>query len=349
LGEYAFDVQRLSAAFALRNHLIDTLEQADIETDPVHKRQLLTFVVVGGGATGVEVAAEIRDLVHDASKHYAHIEEDDLRVVIVHGGDRFFPDLPARLARFTERILRQRGVEILFNRRVVRVGPEAAYLDDGQEIAAKTVVGSVGVQPNPLTLNLPVPHDERGRIEAEQTLAVPGYANVWAVGDNARVIDPHTGEPYPQTAQHAVREAKLVARNIAASLRDQPLHSMTYRTIGQMVALGHRSAIAYIRGISLSGFVAWWMWRTYYLSQLPRWSKRIRVVFDWTLDLVFPPELVQLKVGQQVPPAGRSAESQPVAQERAASHSGAAEAAAQQEVEISGRASRESSDVSLNG
>jgi NADH dehydrogenase len=320
LAEHAFDVQRLSAAFALRNHLIDTLEQADIETDPIEKQRLLTFVVVGGGATGVEVAAEMRDLVYDATEHYQHIEPEDLRVVIVHGGERLFPDLPARLARFAERILHQRKVEILYQRRATRVDPKGVDIDDGSRIESRTVVGSVGVSPNPLIRALPVPHDERGRVAAERTLAVPGYPNVWVIGDAARVIDPHTKKPYPQTAQHAVREAKLVARNIAAALRGDPPGEMRYRTIGQMIALGHRSAIAYIRGISISGVVAWWMWRTYYLMQLPRWNRRLRVMFDWTVDLFFPPELVQLKVGQPSGPGHGGAVTAPrprMAQERA--------------------------------
>lgn len=303
LAEYAFDVQRLSTAFALRNHLIDVLEQADIETNPAKKKRLLTFAVVGGGATGVEVAAEIHNLVVEASDYYKHIEHDDLRVVIVHSGERLFADLPEHLASFAERILQERGIEILFNKRAARVEPDALHLNDDSVIDTRTVVGSIGLQPNPLIRDLPVPHDDRGRVNVNQYLLVEGHSNVWALGDNARVCDPNTGEPYPQSAQHAVRGAKLVARNIAASMRGETLEPMTYKTIGQMVPLGHRSAIAEIRGRSLAGLPAWFIWRTYYLSSLPRWTKKLRVAFDWTLGLFFPPELVQLKVGQPTPTA----------------------------------------------
>ncbi len=303
LAENAFDVQRLSNAFALRNQLIDTLEQADIETNPIDKRRLLTFVVVGGGATGVEVVAEMRDMLIGVTSRYKHIEPDDIRTVLIHGGPRLIPDLPGDLAGFAERLLRDKGVEIHFNRRVSRVDPGRVILDDGQTIDSSTVVGSVGVQPNPLTQSLPLEHNKRGQLKVTRMLNVPGYPNVWALGDNAEVIDPHNGQPYPQTAQHAVREARLVARNIAASLRGESLQSMNYRTLGQMVALGHRSAIAYVMGVKISGFKAWWLWRTYYLLQIPRWDKRLRIMFDWTLDLVFPPELTQLKVGQPVPAA----------------------------------------------
>lgn len=305
LADYAFDVQRLSHAFALRNHLIDTLEQADIETDPDRKRRLLTFVIAGGGANGVEVAAHIRDLVFGSIRYYQNIEPGNLHVILIHGGNRLISDLPSRLGYYAERFLRRRGVEILFNCRVARVEPDAVYLKNGEVIMADTIVGSVGVTPNPMVTNLPVPHDRRGAIVVNSNLSVPGYPNVWALGDNASVVDPHTGKPYPLTAQTAVREAKLVARNIAASLRGEPLTPFSYRTIGAMVALGHRSAVAYIRGLTFSGFIAWWLYRTYYLLQLPRWDKRLRIVFDWTLDLFFPPVLVQLKVGQPAPTADR--------------------------------------------
>ncbi len=303
MAENAFDVQRLSTAFALRNQLIDTLEQADIETDPVDKRQLLTFVVVGGGANGVEVVAEMRDMLIEVTSRYKHIEKDDIRVVLIHGGSRLIEDLSADLASFAEHLLRHKGVEIMFNCRVSKVEPGRVVLENGDTIDASTVVGSVGVQPNPLSRDLPVEHNKRGQIKVSRMLNVPGHPNVWAIGDAAEVIDPHNGKPYPQTAQHAVREARLVAHNIAASLRGEPLKTMHYRTLGQLVALGHRSAIANVMGLKLSGFKAWWLWRSYYLLQIPRWDKRLRVMFDWTLDLAFPPELTQLKVGQPVPAA----------------------------------------------
>ncbi|HET7035703.1 MAG TPA: NAD(P)/FAD-dependent oxidoreductase [Thermomicrobiaceae bacterium] len=304
LSEHAYDVQRLSHAFALRNHLIDILEQANIEPDAAARRRLLTFVVIGGGTTGVEVAAEIRDLVHDALDHYRYLDPAEIRILLVHGGERILPGLAPSLAGFAAGRLRERGVELLLNRHVVAVEPTAVRLDDGSVIPSETVVGSVGLQPNPLVRGLPVPHDRRGRVIVDETLNVPGYPNVWALGDNASVIDPHTGEPYPQTAQHAVREARVVAHNIAARLERTEARRIDYRTRGQLVALGHRSAVADLRGHTFSGFPAWWLWRTYYLAQLPHWEKRLRVAFDWTLDLLFPRSLVQLKVGQhRSPPA----------------------------------------------
>ncbi len=305
LAEYAFDVQRLSNAFALRNHLVDVLEQADIETDPLEKRRLLTVVVIGGGATGVEVASEVWSLFRGAVRYYGHIKPEDFRVVLVQAAPRLIPEFPVELGDYAARVLRMRGVEVLLGRRVVRVESEHVELDDGSVIAAHTVIGSIGVQPNPLVRNLGVELDRRGRLVVDEFLRVPGYGNVWALGDNALTLDPETGEPYPQTAQHAVQEAKVVARNIVASLRGRPLRPMRYKTRGMLVSLGRRSAVASIRGWTFSGFFAWWLWRTYYLSKLPGWERRLRVAFDWTLDLFFPPELVQLKVGQPAPAARR--------------------------------------------
>jgi len=306
LAEHAFDVQRLAHAFALRNHLVDVLEQANITTDPLEKRRLLTFVVIGGGTNGVEVVAEIQGLMQGALAHYRYLAPEDVRVVLVQSGERVLPELSPKLGVFARRLLGERGVEVLLGHRVARVDRDAVRLDDGTVIPSATVVGSVGVRPSPLVRGLPVPHDVGGRVVVDDTLAVPGFPNVWALGDNALVMDPHTGRPYPQTAQHAVREARVVAHNIAASLEGKPLERIDYRTRGQLVALGHRSAVADIRGHTFSGFAAWWLWRTYYLAQLPRWEKRVRVTLDWTLDLLFPPSLVQLKVGQPTP-AGRAA------------------------------------------
>jgi NADH dehydrogenase len=301
MAENAFDVQRLSNAFALRNHLIDTLEQADIETNPVEKRRLLTFVVVGGGANGVEVVGEMNDMLVEVTDRYKHIERDDIRVVLIHAGPRLIPDLPQSLGDFAEHLLRDKGVEIMLNERVSRIEPDRVFIEGKDPIDTSTIVGSVGVSPNPLVTALPLEQNKKGQIKANRTLNVPGRSNIWALGDNAEVLDEHTGKPYPQTAQHAVREARTVAHNIVATIRGEPLKPITYKTKGQLVALGHRSAVALVMGVKLSGFPAWWVWRSYYLLQIPRWDKRLRVMFDWTLDLVFPPELTQLKVGQPTP------------------------------------------------
>jgi NADH dehydrogenase len=301
MDEYAFNVQRLSNAFALRNHLIDTLEQANALLDRDARRRLLTYVVIGGGPSGVEVIGELENLVSDASQYYSTIRPEDVRVIMVHGGDRLLQMVPEHLGHYTAENFTKRGVEILFNRRVTEIDRRGIVLNDGTRIEAATVVGSLGLAVNPLVVNLPLPHDRKGALIAHDTLLAGDYPNVWALGDNASVIDPHSGQPYPATAQHAVREAQAVAYNIAASLAGRTLKAIDYRTKGRMVPLGGHSAVAELYGVTVTGFPAWWLWRTYYLYQLPRWEKRLRVMFDWTLDLVFPPPLVQLKVGQPAP------------------------------------------------
>jgi NADH dehydrogenase len=223
-----------------------------------------------------------------------------VRVVMVHGGDRLLEIMPENLGHFTAENLSKRGVELIFNRRVAKVDAGGVELNDGTRIDAATVVGSLGLAVNPLVAALPLPHSRKGAVEVHDTLLAGDYPNIWAIGDNASIIDPHTGKPYPQTAQHAVRQAQVVAYNIAASLAGRTLKPIDYKTKGRMVPLGGHSAVAEIYGFQVSGFPAWWLWRTYYLYLLPRWEKRLRVMFDWTLDLVFPPPLVQLKVGQPV-------------------------------------------------
>ncbi|GBD19923.1 Demethylphylloquinone reductase NdbB [bacterium HR28] len=308
LDDYAFDVQRLANAFALRNHLIDLLEQADIEADPKEQQRLLTVVVIGGGPTGVEVAAEIRSLFTHALRYYQNIRPGTERVVLVEALPRLLTSFPETAAVRAVRELQRRGIEVLLGRKVVRVEPAAVLLDDGTVLESRTIVSAIGVEPNPIVRNFGLPLDERGRIVVDEFLRVNGMTNVWALGDNAAVTDPTTGRPYAPTAQHAVRQARLLARNLLATLHHRELAPMRYRTRGMMVTLGDHAAIAWLGRVTLDGFLAWWLWRTYALLHIPRWDRRIRLAMEWTLDLLFPPELVQLKVGQPAPATRRVVE-----------------------------------------
>ncbi len=294
LAEYALPFKYLGDALALRNRVIHTLEEADIEQDRDLRRALLTFVVAGGGFSGVEAVAELNDFVRAAAKGFRNVRADEIRVVLLHAGALILPELPASLAGFAQRLLARRGVDIRLNTRLAGATADTALLAGGERIATRTLVSTVPSAPNPLVAALPLKM-ERGRIMVDAGLEVVDHPGVWAVGDCAAARDAKTGELCPPTAQHATRQATLVARNIAAALRGKPKRVFAFTALGKMGSLGRRSAVAEIFGVRLSGFLAWWLWRTIYLMKLPGLDRKIRVATDWTLDLVLKPDIVQLK------------------------------------------------------
>jgi NADH:ubiquinone reductase (H+-translocating) len=294
LAEHALPFKYLGDALALRNRIIHTLEEADIEPDPEVRRTLLTFVVAGGGFSGVEAVAELNDFVRAAAKSFHHVKSEEIRVVLLHAQGLILPELPRSLAEFAQRLLIKRGVEIRLNTRLHGATVDAALLVGGERIATRTLVSTVPSAPNPLVGALPC-KKEKGRIVVDRHLELPDYPGVWAVGDCAWILDAKTGEPCPPTAQHAIREAKCLAENIVASIRGGPKKTFSFSALGKMGSLGHRSAVAEVFGLKISGFLAWWLWRTVYLLKLPGLDRKIRVAADWTLDLLLPPDLVQLK------------------------------------------------------
>ena len=294
LAEHALPFKYLGDALALRNRVIYTLEEADIERDPGQRRTLLSFVVAGGGFSGVEAVAELNDFVRAVARSYRNVDPKEIRVVLLHSGDLILPELPPSLAEFAQRLLMKRGVEIRPGTRLAGATADAALLDGGERIPTRTLVSTVPSMPNPLVAALPV-KKERGRIVVDEGLEIPGYPGVWALGDCALVVDGKSGEPCPPTAQHATRQARCLASNIVASIRGGAKKTFAFTALGKMGALGHRSAVAEVFGLKLSGFLAWWLWRTTYLLKLPGFDRKLRVATDWTLDLVLPPDIVQLK------------------------------------------------------
>ena len=294
LAEHALPFKYLGDALALRNRIIHTLEEADIEQDPEVRRTLLTFVVAGGGFSGVEAVAELNDFVHAVAKSFRNIKEDEIRVILLHAQSLILPELPKSLAEFAQRILMKRGVEIRLNTRLHGATADTALLAGGERIPTRTLVSTVPSMPNPLVAALPC-KKEKGKIVVDGHLELPDCPGVWAVGDCAWIRDGKTGEPCPPTAQHATREARCLAENIVASLRTEPKKAFSFNALGKMGSLGHRSAVAEVFGLKLSGFLAWWLWRTIYLMKLPGLDRKIRVATDWTLDLILPPDIVQLK------------------------------------------------------
>jgi NADH dehydrogenase len=294
LAEHALAFKYLGDALALRNRLIQVLEEADIERDPEARRRLLTFVVAGGGFSGVEAVAELNDFVRAVARSFRNIRPEEIQVILLHAGSLILPELPKSLAEFAQRLLARRGVEIRLHVRLAGATADAALLEGGGRIPTNTLVSTVPSGPNPVIVPLPCAK-EKGRIKVNEHLEVPGYPGVWAVGDCAFILDARTGEPSPPTAQHAIREARCLARNIVATLQGGPRQPFAFKALGKMGALGHRSAVAEVFGIRLSGFVAWWLWRTIYLLKLPGFDRKLRVATDWTLDFLLPPDIVQLK------------------------------------------------------
>ncbi len=294
LSEHSLTLKNIGDAFYLRNHVIGCLEQADIETDEAHRRACTTFVVVGGGFSGVETIGELQEMVDLVLPHYRNIRREDVRFVLVHSQERILPEVVPGLGEYAAEVLRSRGIEILLNVKCKAATGEQVFVSDGTSIPTRTLISTVGNAPNPLLKSLPCPL-ARGRIVTDAMLAVPGYPGVWALGDCA-AVPMADGTTYAPTAQNAIRQAVTCADNIVATLRGGKRKPFVFGGLGKLASLGARSAVAEIMGLRIKGFIAWWMWRTIYLMKLPGLERQIRVALDWTLDLIFERNIVQLKV-----------------------------------------------------
>ncbi|MCB8961029.1 MAG: NAD(P)/FAD-dependent oxidoreductase [Ardenticatenales bacterium] len=292
IAQNAFTLKSLDDAVLIRNQIIDMFERADLEPDPAQRRQLLTFVVAGGGFAGVELLGGINDFARGICAFYPNVHPADLRTVLVHSRDRILPELSEKLGKFAQEKLAERGVEFQLGVRVTGARRGAVLIGDGA-IPSHTFVWTAGNQPSPILQQLGLPLTERGQLAVDNQLQVSGADNVWAAGDCAQVPDLTTGGTAPPTAQHALREGKTVGYNVAATLLGKPTKPFKFKMIGSLAALGHQLAVAEIFGIRFSGFLAWLMWRGIYLSKLPTLQKQVRVLLDWLLDIFFPPDIVQ--------------------------------------------------------
>jgi NADH dehydrogenase len=290
LREYALTMKTLGDAMRLRNHLIANLEEA--ASDCCKVKPLLTFVVGGGGFAGVETVAGINDFVRETLRSYPNLTEDMLRIVLVHAAPVILPELGKKLGAYAQRELAGRKVEIRLNTKVEGFTGRAVRLSDGTTIETNTLVWTSGTSPNPLLETIPCAK-ERGRLLVTESLELQGSPGVWALGDCSAIPDRRRGGFHPPTAQHALRQAKIVAHNVVAAIRGTEKKQFHFSTIALLAPIGRRTAVANILGINFSGFFAWWLWRTIYLSKLPRFEKKLRVAIDWTLDLIFSKDFVQ--------------------------------------------------------
>jgi NADH dehydrogenase len=292
LAERALTMKTLRDAMELRNRLISHLEEADTECAKLDREPLLTIAVAGGGFAGVETIGSINDFVREALPYYPNLRPEMVRLVLVHPGEFVLPELGPELGRYASEQLRRRGIEIHANCKVTAVSPREVTLSDGTRIPSFTLIWTAGTAPNPVleTLNLP---KERGRLKVEATLQVAGQTGIWALGDCALIPDLKRGGFQPPTAQHASREGRILAHNVIAALHGAPAKPFEFTTLGLLASIGHRTGVARILKLNFSGFVAWWLWRTIYLSKLPRAEKKVRVALDWTLDLFFSKDFAQ--------------------------------------------------------
>jgi NADH dehydrogenase len=292
LAEHALGFKNLADAIFLRNHVLQRLEAADAATIEAHRRAELTFVFVGAGYAGVEALAELSDLVRDALRHYPSLRGEPQRWVLVDAAPKILPEIPSRLGEYAARQLTKRGMEIHVGTTLESVEADAATLSNGERIPTHTVVWTAGVKANPVLSQFGLPLDERGRVKVDGTLRVEGHEHVWALGDGAAVPNLATPDAVdPPTSQHALRQARRLAKNLSGEQKPY-----RYRMLGQVATLGRYKGIADVLGLRLTGFLGWFVTRTYHLYQLPLLSRKLRVVTDWTTSLFFRRDIAELSM-----------------------------------------------------
>ena len=292
-SEHAFTFKTLADVLLLRNHVIECFERADVEPEPQRKAQLLTFVIIGGGLVGVEFFGELTAFVDEITPYYKHVMREEVRFHLLQGAGRIMPEINPELAAYSARVLAgRRGTDLRTSTRVRAIEPGQVHLEN-ETIAAGTIVLAAGTVPNPAAADLPVEKDRGGRVVVEPTLRCKGRPEVWALGDCASIPGPD-GKPYPSLAQHALREARVLAGNIFAMLNGRPPQPFVYDTLGMMGSLGRGDAFGQLLKIRVHGFLAWFVRRTYYLLQMPGWGRRLRIMINWTGALLFRPDIVKV-------------------------------------------------------
>jgi NADH dehydrogenase len=297
-SEHAFTFKTLADALLLRNHFIERFERADVETDPARKGRQLTFVVIGGGLVGVELFGELTAFADGIAPLYKHVNRDEVRFILLEGGDRIMPEIDPTLADYgTEALRKRRGADIRTGARVQAIKPGKLHLAD-ETIEAATIVLAAGIIPSPVVAELPLEKDKRGHIVVDATMRCPSHPEVWALGDCAAIPAPD-GRPFPSLAQHALREARALARNLGGVLDGLPPQPFVYATLGMMGSLGHGKAFGQLVKVPVRGVLAWFVRRSYYLLQMPGWRRRLRIVIDWTFALLFRPDVVKISLDSE--------------------------------------------------
>jgi NADH dehydrogenase len=310
-SEHAMTFKTLADAIFLRNHVIDAFEHADATPDDAERRRLLSFVVIGAGLVGVELMGELTAFVRAISPSYPLTRDTPRTFHLIEAGPHIMPEMERDLADYAGRALESRGVRVRASSPARRIDPGQVHLPDGSTIEAHTIVLAAGVAPNPLLATFPIEKNPKNRVAVDGTMRSKSDPNVWAIGDCALIPDP-TGKPYPQLAQHALREARVLARNITCTIRGGAPEPFIYHTLGILASLGDFQGVGRVKKMKIRGFVAWWVWRSYYLMQMPRFERKLRIVLDWTVALFFRHDIVKLDLfGEQHPLRQRGASGAP--------------------------------------
>jgi len=294
-SEHSRTMRNLSDAHALRNHVIQCLENADITENESLKQRLLTFVVAGGGFSGVETIGELTEMIRQMLSHYPNIAPSEIRPILVQRGPRILPELPEGLSEYAQRKLQKRGIEIKLDAGLISATGTSVQLDDGSTIHTSTLVSTIGNGPSELAQALDI-ELIRGKIPTDRYLHVKGRENIWAAGDAALIaLDDNAEQFAPPTAQFATAQAQRVAANLAAALSGNSLTSFSFRPKGALASIGHYSAVAEVFGMRVSGLLAWFMWRGFYILRLPGFTTKVRVTLNWLFDYVLPRNIVQIR------------------------------------------------------
>lgn len=314
-SEYAITFKTLGDAIFLRNHVIDLFEVAEVEVSAQEKRELLTFIVIGGGLVGTELMGQLNEFTETLCRYYSRIRKEDISYYIFDASPRVLSEMEPEQSEYAARKLSERGVKIEPKTRVRSIEPNGVTLPDGRFIPSRTVLLAAGIAPNPVVAQMPLKKDAKSRIVTDNTMRVPDYPGVWALGDCASIPDPHGGT-YSPLAQYALRQAKVLSQNITASIRGRELKPIEYESMGMLASLGRYTGLGKVKRLRIWGFFAWWLWRTYYLIQVPRFDRRIRIMLDWTIGLFFKQDVVKLDLFGEKHPSRAAAERLREAHER---------------------------------
>lgn len=290
MTEHAFAFKVMRDALDLRQHIVHQMEQAEAARDPQRRRWHLSFIIVGAGFSGVEVAGEINELVRSSTRFFHNFHKDGVVVSLVHPKDHILPEVAPSLAEFARKKMEQAGITLVLNTRAVAATQEGVALSDGRMLTGGTAVCTIGTAPSPLVQYLDAPK-ERGRILTQPDMRIRGQSNAWALGDCALIINAYDNKPSLTTGQFAERHGRQAARNLVRVLKGEPTRPFRFRALGELCSIGGYQAVAEMFGMRISGFLAWFLWRSVYLFKLPTWSRRFKVALDWTWDLLFPRDL----------------------------------------------------------